>query len=325
MDSETANAERCHDRSGWYEAWYVTVNDPSTRRGFWVRYTTLRPAPETGIEAHAALWAFGFDHDEPSRNWAGRQVFPLTDLSSSSRPFRLGLADAAMGPDGCAGRLADRHGVARWQLEWRSRERLAFPFMDPRFQGLSSVANIGANPWLAVTGTIELGGRTTTLTDAFGGQQHTWGSRHALSWNWGFASGPDFWIDGVTSRVRSRLGRVIGGTAVGAVVAGQTFRYNGLLKVLGTPGAVSPIAWTAAARLGDRRLEVDIRPRREDLIGVTYTDPRGGRRYCYHSEVAELRLSLHRMGQPVAEIQRPAAAAFEYASETPLDGVPLAI
>jgi len=317
--------ERCRNRPGSYEAWYVTVNDPSTRRGFWIRYTTLQTDRAAAAPPHAALWAFGFDHDDPSLNWAGRQVFPLAALESTSRPFTLRLGDAVLGPDGCAGSLMGSRGVARWQLSWRPRDEAAFPFLNPRFEGLSSVSNIGARPSLAVSGTIELGGRAHTLVDANGGQQHTWGSSHALSWNWGFASGPDFWVDGVTSRVRSRLGRVLAATLVGAQVHQETFRCNGILDALRNPGSVAAEGWTARAQLGPRRLEVDIRPRRQDLIGVTYTDPRGGSRYCYHSEVADLRLVLSGPGGTVAEVQRPACAAFEYASGVPLEGVPLAI
>ena len=43
MSSDAANAARCQDRLGTYEAWYVTVNDGGGR-GFWIRYTTLNPA-----------------------------------------------------------------------------------------------------------------------------------------------------------------------------------------------------------------------------------------------------------------------------------------
>ena len=44
MDKEAANAARCEDRPGTYEAWYLTVSDPASRRGFWLRHTTLNPA-----------------------------------------------------------------------------------------------------------------------------------------------------------------------------------------------------------------------------------------------------------------------------------------
>lgn len=324
MDDEGANARRCQDRRGTYEAWFVTVNDPASRRGFWIRYTTLLPSPGSEIQAHSALWAFAFDHDDPGQNRGAKQMFPLGALQSGSRPFHLRLGDAAMDPGGCSGDLYSERGIARWQLRWQSREP-PFPFIDPRFQGISSVANIGARPALAVSGTIDIGDRSFHLERAPGGQQHTWGSSHALDWNWGFATGPDFWVDGASSRIRSRFGRVLTGTALGAGAGPESFRSNGLLKVLRNKGPISADGWVANARLGDRRLDVSIKPRRQDLIGVTYADPQGGARYCYHTEVADLALTLSRRGQTVIEINRPAAAAFEYASEAPLAGVPLVV
>jgi hypothetical protein len=322
MDEEVANARRCQGRAGTYEAWYVTFNDPSTRRGFWIRYTTLQPAPGMDAAAESALWAFAFYRDDPASNWGAKQSFPIEALQSGSRPFHLRLTGAEMKPDGCAGELRTERGVARWDLRWESREP-PFPFIDPRFQSLSSVANIAARPAIAVTGTIEIGGRTHRLDRAPGGQQHTWGASHALAWNWGFGSGTDYWVDGATSRVRSRLGRILTGTAVGAGAGGESFLYNGFLKVLSNRGPISPAGWTAAARLGDQRLKVSVTPRPEDLLGVTYADPAGGKRYCYHTEVADLELMLSRRDQLVADIKRPAAAAFEYASEVPLPGIRL--
>ena len=324
MDREAANAPRCQDRSGTYEAWYVTVSDPASRRGFWLRYTTLNPASTSGAEAHSALWAFAFDRDHPETNWGGKVTYPLGTLRVSSRPFRLRLEGAALDRDGSAGQVHTQLGSARWDLRWESREP-PFPFLRPRWQGLSSVANIGAQPALSVSGTVELNGRAHRLDAAPGGQQHTWGSSHALAWNWGFASGADFWVDGATSRVRSRLGRVIVGTAVGAQAGDHRFLFNGPVQVLRNRGPISPDGWRAVARLGDRALAVAIKPRPEDLIGATYVDPRGGSRYCYHTEVADLELRLTRGSETLAHINRPASAAFEYAYETPLAGVALTV
>jgi hypothetical protein len=324
MDREAANAPRCQDRRGTYEAWYVTVSDPAVRRGFWIRYTTLNPAPGVAAEADSALWAFAFDRDHPENNWGGKVTFPLRALRTSSRPFGLRLEGAALDRDGCSGQIHTERGSAIWDLRWESREP-PFPFLRPRWQVLSSVANIGVQPALVVSGTVEVGGRVLRLEAAPGGQQHTWGSSHALAWNWGFASGPDFWVDGATSRVRSRLGRVIVGSAIGAQAGAQRFLFNGPIQVLRNRGPIAAHEWKGAARLGDRSLSVTIKTRPEDLIGVTYVDPRGGNRYCYHSEVADLDLRMTRGSETLAHINRPASAAFEYASETPLAGVPLTI
>jgi hypothetical protein len=65
---------------------------------------------------------------------------------------------------------------------------------------------------------------------------------------------------------------------------------------------------------------VAILPRLEDLIGVIYDDPTAGRRFCYHTEVADLELTLG--GRT---IRQEAAAAFEYASTEPLTGLPLTL
>lgn len=321
MNADAANASRCQDRPGTYEAWYVTVADPRRRRGFWIRYTTLNPAAGVPTEGHSALWAFAFDHDDPSANWGAKALFPLRALRIESRPFAVRLQNAALSRDRCSGELHSERGSARWDLRWTSREP-PFPFLRPRWQALSSVANIGAQPALTVSGTIEINGQIHTLEGAPGGQQHTWGSSHALSWNWGFASGQDFWVDGATSRVRSRVGRVLVGTAVGALAGDQRFLFNGPVQVLRNRGPISAEGWSAQARLGDRVLSVSVKPRREDLIGVTYMDPRGGTRFCYHTEVADLELRLTRHHETLAQVTQPAGAAFEYASELPLPGLP---
>lgn len=316
MNADDANRVRCQDRPGTYEAWYLTLND-GAGHGFWIRYTTFNPAPGVSVEAHSALWAFAFDRDNPSANWGAKSVFPLRDLRVESNPFAIHLDGAILTHNGCAGELRSQRGSARWNLSWSSREA-PFPFLQPRWQGLSSVANIGAHPALSVSGTIEINGRDHRLDDAPGGQQHTWGSSHALAWNWGFSSGSDYWVDGATSRVRSRFGRVLVGTALGAASKGERFLFNSPLQVLRNRGPISADGWLAEARIGDRVLNVSVKPRREDLIGVTYADPRGGSRYCYHTEVADLELRVSKGNESLAEVKHPGGAAFEFASEAPL-------
>jgi hypothetical protein len=323
MESDAANAARSRSRSGTYEAWYVTVADPARRKGYWIRYTAFNPARQGAEhEAHAALWAFRFDHDDPSANWGAKELFPLGDLQAQSRPFVLRIGAAQLAHDGCAGDVHSERGTMSWDLRWDSREQ-PFPFVRPPWDALSSVANVGAQPALKVSGTIDVNGTRVRLENVPGGQQHTWGSSHALEWNWGFASGPDFWMDGATSRVRSRLGRELVGTAVGAHIREQRFLLNGLMQVLGTRGPIDSDSWTAEAKLGSRRLHVKVTPRRSDLIGVTYADPLGGSRVCYHTEVADLELRITQGEQVLARIRRPASAAFEYGAESPVQGLPV--
>ncbi len=306
-----------------YEAWYVSLADPARRQGYWIRYTSFNPIRRGAEdEAHSAIWAFRFDHDDPGANWGAKESFPLAELQVQSRPFVLRLGSALLAHDGCTGDVHSERGTMSWDLHWDSRER-PFPFVRPPWGSISSVANIGAQPAIKVSGTIDFNGKRVHVENVPGGQQHTWGSSHALEWNWGFASGPDFWMDGGTSRVRSRLGRELSGTVVGAHIREQRFLLNGLAQVLRTRGPIDADSWRAEARLGPRRLHVQVTPRRSDLMGVTYADPRGGSRVCYHTEVADLELRLTQGEQVLARIRRTASAAFEYGTESPVPGLPV--
>ena len=306
MDFEAANSPRVLRRRPGYEAWFLTVNDLEKRRGFWFRYTYHL----AGAESQCALWAFSFHRDDPSLNTAAKAVLPAEEMQLRT-PFRLQVGDSHLDGTSCRGSFKG----ASWELAWEPGAA-PFPFLKPPWEPISSVGNVAAQPRLRVSGKVRLGDRTYTLKDAYGGQQHTWGATHALEWNWGYAAGPWGWMDGATSRVVSRLGRELRGTAAGALVEGDRFALNGPLKVLRNPGSISPREWLAELETRRHALRVSVRPRTEDLVGVTYQDPAGGVRYCYHTEVADLRLSLG--GKAVVAA---AAAAFEYASEKPLDGV----
>jgi hypothetical protein len=324
LDLDQANATRCDGRAGTYEAWYITFAHPARRLGYWIRYTTFHPARGVQAEAHSALWAFRFDHEDPTRNWGGRATFPLDALQVQKRPFALRLEDALLVHNGCSGEIETEQGRMSWDLRWDSREG-PFPFMRAPWHSLSSVSNIAVQPAIKISGTIAVNGEVVHLEHVPGGQQHTWGSRHALEWNWGFASGDDFWIDGATSRVRSRFGRELVGTAIGAHARQQRFLFNGPIHVLRSHGPIGVDSWTVQVKHGSRQLHVEVRPRRSDLVGVTYADPHGGSRVCYHTEVADLEMRLTEGDAILARIRRPAATAFEYASESPLPGLPVLI
>ncbi len=322
MDAAAANAPRTLGAPG-YEAWYVTVQQPDARRGFWLRYSTLRPSPGSNAEPHAGVWAISFDRDHPERNRAVKETHELGGLAFPAGGVQV--AGSELGSDGCRGTVAGKQGGAEWELTWRRRSE-PFAYLDPRFQFLSTVSNIAAAPSLEVSGRIAFGAEEHRLEAAPGTQQHTWGRSHALLQNWACAPGLGDdgagWLAGATVRARSRLGRAVGGTALGLRLAGRSLDFNRPLQVLRTPGHVSAEGWRTDVRHGPLSVNVSVTPRRQDLIGVTYTDPDGSRRICYHTEVADLEITLSERGVPVGRAARSAACGFEYQSEGPLPGLP---
>ena len=310
MDPTRANAPWLEPGRPGYEAWYVTVNQASAGRGFWFRYTRFQPRRGLDVEPHSAVWAFSFHREDPALNTAAKDAHPLSALTVARWPFEVRLGDGGLSLNGCRGRAGD----TTWDLKWEPAGGPAsFSFLRPPWQALSMVGNLGAQLRLRVSGSVRAGGREYTLAGEPGGQQHTYGISHAFRWNWGYASGDWGWVDGATSRVPSRLGRVLAGTTLGASLEGEEFRLDTPWRMLLEPGQISPDGWRAD--LG--RIRLAILPRRADLIGVTYDDPTVGKRICYHTELADLELTLG--GRT---IRREAAAAFEYASTEPLPGLP---
>ncbi len=122
MDSDGANSERCHGRTGTYEAWFLTFAVPATRQGYWIRYTSFNPAAGIQADAHSALWAFRFDHENPGANWGAKESFPLSSLQVQNRPFALRLDDALLRDGGCSGEVNSERGRMAWDLRWDSRE-----------------------------------------------------------------------------------------------------------------------------------------------------------------------------------------------------------
>ena len=333
MNADQANSPRTLGKAGTYEVWYVTASLPAERRGFWIRYSTFRPRPGLDLEPHCALWAFSFHHDDPSRNSAAKAVFPISAFSAASSGFDVQIGASTLDSHGCRGAFETDTGEAHWDLRWHSLAA-PFAFLEGPLARVASAHNIAANPALEISGKLEVGGVEYRLDKTSGGQQHTWGSRHALEWNWGYASGfghdNGAWFDGVTTRVRSSLGRLMKGTSVGAHFREISFKQNHGLSVVRSPGAIDPNRWDLEIAKGGLILVATVRPRPEDLIGVTYQDPQGGTRVCYHSEVADLVLSIHKGTRSMSVESLPsialathlAAAAFEYASESALAGLP---
>jgi hypothetical protein len=323
------NAPRFTGRAGAYEVWYVTVNEPGDGVGAWIRYTTFSPAPRVAAEPYAALWAAIFTPGRPPL--AGRAKFPLKAFSSTTHPFWICVGEAELNDAGCRGSFESDTAEFAWDLRWQS---LAEPvaFLPRLIEIVSPVFQAGSHPALTVEGSLTVNGETFRFEHASGSQQHTGGTTHALEWNWGhcsrLADEPRNWFGGVTALARRRGPIELAGTLAGLETAGGRQVFNSTAKVLVGRRQMSVQEWRP--QTGDRRvvLRARVRPRPQELVGVTYDDPQGGTRTCYHSETADLDVWLERRAksgsETLFEAHERRAAAFEYGSSQAVPGLPLA-
>jgi hypothetical protein len=329
-----ANALRWDGGPGHYEVYYVTLTDPATGTGVWVRYTMC--APLDGA-AESALWLVAMARG--GERVARRAVFPASELEALYGPFRLRLAGADLSDRGAAGDIGDD---AAWELSWEPRLG-PYAFVHPLVAraGVAQTELVLAHADLAITGTVRLGDRVLELDGARGAQAHLWGRRHAARWAWTHsndfrsAAGEarrDTFVDAVSVHVE-RLGRELGpSTPVVGRFRGEDFAATDPLALVRARSRFGPSAWRFEAHAGKRKIVGEVDAPRETLAGVTYHDPDGRPAYCVNSEVASMRLAVWdrtargRFGWTLRDsLMADGRAHFEYGQRAPVAGIELLV
>jgi hypothetical protein len=330
----SANVLRWNGEPGHYEVYYVTLTDPGTGVGVWLRYTMVAPLP--GEEATCALWFLAMDpRDGRSPTFGRKATFPVAAMHAARDPFKLTLDRATLTDGGVEGTLED----ISWELRWSPAPRV-YEHVHPALQRLGVAQTVLVLPGadLSIDGTIEFAGERLELSGARGGQAHLWGSKHARNWAWVHCNdfttldgepAPDVFVDGV-SVVVNRFGRDVGpSTPVVARIDGEDFESTSPLRVTVNPSTFSLTGWRFEAVAGRRKLVGEVDADRALLAGVTYHDPDGELAYCYNGETASMRLHVYERARQVGgwALRRTLKSAgrvhFEYAQRTPVPDLPL--
>ncbi len=336
--SRSANALRWSGQPGHYEVYYVTLNDPGTGVGLWIRYTMLAPVAGRTEEPTCALWFAVMDPSPGAREpvLARKVSFPIERLDAHGDPFRLDLDGACLTDGSMAGAVKD----AWWELRWVPAARAHRP-VHPALERLGLAQTVLALPHasVAIEGSVGFGERRIDFANARGGQAHLWGTKHATSWAWARCSdlvSPDgdpaseSFFDGV-SAVVTRIGRQIGpNTPMVGRLAGRELRSTSPLRILANRSRFNADGWEFEARGAALKVVGAVSARREQLVGVTYHDPDGQEAYCYNSETASVKLEVYerrpRTGWAHAGTYiSPDRCHFEYAQRTPVPGLELMI
>ena len=321
------NAIQWDGRPGHYEVYYLTLTDPGSGIGLWIRYTML--APLSGAPS-AALWFLAMD---PNSGVIGRkQTFEIAQLEHSAEPFELRIGDATLTDCGMRGAFDD----VTWDLQWRPGR--SYEHVRRELRPIASTVLVLPNADVAVSGTVSLPGSELALADVRGGQAHLWGRKHSPRWAWVHCNdfqtlhgeaARDTFVDGVSVFV-PRFGREFGpATPFVGRIDGEDFRSTTALRVITNRSTFALTGWRFEAVAGGRKLIGEVDADREQLAGVTYHDPDGELAYCYNGETASMRLHVYERARQVGgwahrtTLIAPGRAHFEYAQRTPVPGIAL--
>jgi hypothetical protein len=335
--SRGANALRWTGQPGHYEVYYVTLTDPASGVGLWIRYTMLAPLAQQGEQPTCALWFLMMDPrpEAQQATLARKGTYGIDRLAAGQDPFRLDIAGASLTDGRIEGALEDVWWDLRWQPA-RSPHKPVHPALERL--GVAQTVLVLPHADVAIEGSVGIAGRRIDITDARGGQAHLWGSKHATTWAWARCNdllstdgelAPGTFFDGV-SVVVTRAGRSVGpNTPMVGRLSGRDFGSTSPLRIMRNRSRFTVDGWEFEA--SDRSLKVagSVSARRDQLAGVTYHDPDGQEAYCYNSETASLELEVYeRSGwrgawSPAGTYRSQGRCHFEYAQRTPVPGLEL--
>ncbi len=318
-DAESANITQWDGRKGHYEVYFLKFNHVRTSTGFWIRYTLLAPLNGSPI---AELWAIFFDANDPSKNNAVKNTFPVSRVVVKKDVFFLGIGDALMTHTGAHGRITGDDGSMSWDLRFDPVAGLYRHFpADWMYRApLPSTKVVSPNFSIKVYGSIEVNGKIYNCDGEPGQQSHLWGTKHAAQWTWANAT---LFSEDETAIFECLSARINIGSLLSPALTlfflrykGKDYYLNGLISLLRNSVDGSLPAWRFHSGYHALRLSGEIRAPLESFIGVEYTDPDGAKLWCYNTEVATLHLEVDVPGTKTGTLTSPGFSALEFVSRS---------
>ncbi|MEW6734904.1 MAG: tocopherol cyclase family protein [Acidobacteriota bacterium] len=321
-------------RTGHYEVWFITLNDPISGCGFWFRYTidvrqgTTQPEP--------GLWGCFFHAHDHNKTFGLRRSFPASawQTSNASEGLVIGIGQNALHNSRLYGRLAEGGRSISWDLKLEPATE-TFQHIDPLARDLFKPKTLICAPNLAVkfSGRVEVNGEEFQLEKAVGCQQHIWGSKHTESWAWAhcnfFENEPDAVFEGLAARPKRGPFTMPPLTLAYLRYRGEHFYFNKIRHLIMARNRFGDFEWQFTTGDSLIRLYGEASALTNNMLQVEYPDPDGARTFCLNSEIGSLTLNLERRSrrftkwQPFAKLISSGTTHFERASRIRQPLVPL--
>lgn len=321
--SEQDNQLRWDGRKpGFYEVYYLKVNDPRVGIAAWLRYTLL--APQRG-DPVAEIWGFFFHRNQPAENAGLKATYPWSETRVEQIPFRFATRSAELTHAEARGELVGGGRRLRWDLRWEPNAAtvrlLPFRWMYegpfPRTKVLSPNFDI------RLSGFLEVDDRVYPLAGAPGQQAHLWGTRHAARWVWGhcnaFVEDAEAVFEGLSAQIQLGPLPLPMLTLFVLRLDGRMIFMNGLSAMIRNRSQAEIGVWRFAGQGPGIRIQGEASTSLEHLVGAIYTDPDGSRRWCHNTKVGDLRLTIHQRsegGWHRKELTAPGTCALEWVGRT---------
>ena len=318
--SEEDNRPHWDGRPGHYEVWFLTLVDPLTGTGYWIRSSLL--APDRG-EPSAGVWFARFDRSDPDRTFGIHHRVSAWSVGSDT--FRVRIGGAEMGSGYARGSLDEGGRKVAWDLSFPTEAPTYRPLPRALYLGgVASTKPLSPNVDTRASGTISVDGEPVEIASAPAQQGHVYGTRHAERWVWAHCA--DFLdetavVHAMTAQARRGPVTTPFTTFIGVQWHGRWIRLG---KISGRRD-FSLGVWRIRAQNRLYRLAGRIEVPPQAMLRATYHDPDGTPRYCHNSEISSCRLALFerraRGYEEVALLESNGTTHAEWAGRTPASAV----
>lgn len=301
----------------YYESRFIRANDAARAQALWLRSTLLLPTAGPPV---ADAWVMVFDPDGEG-NRALKQPYPIdqSDYRYDSWTARIGettIDDRAA----CGSVTSDRS--ARWDLRITPGDDQPVKLLTERGYKAKfpTAKTMVRHPLAGFDGTVELDDVRFQVDGWTGSVNHNWGRRHTPAYAFGQVCGFDDEPKSSLEIVTARAG--IGPVSLPAATLfvlrhdGREVSVRSVMATRRTRAEYQPFSWRFGARVDGVTLDGELTADPQDVIGLTYTDTDGDKKYCYNSALATCRIRLSGNGITEVELIATRRAMFEILTDT---------
>lgn len=303
------------EKRGWYEVFFLLLNDVQQDLALWLRWVVVAPRDRRHSPT-AAVWGIASRRGRPAI--AVREEFPIGQW-----------ADQLLTSVGTDGKIGES---LHWQLSWLDHHtpEYLYPHTWMYRAPWPKTKYAAPMPALRISGEIGIGTDHYHLNAVPGYVGHLWGTQMAEAWAWlqcdTFADAPGARLEALSARVK--VGPIITRPLTLATLHldNQTYTFNRLRHWCAAT-EWSAAGWRMETVDQRYRLHVECDAPKSEVSGLTYLAPDSSRRYCYHTDFADVRVELaERRGGAwcvLHQFHARHSARFETVSRAPNPLLPL--
>lgn len=305
-------------KEGFYEAYFVQVNDPVSGMAWWFRYSILVPKKGRGLP-YAATWAVQYDMSGARGPIAMKHICPLSHYKVEKDRFILYIEDGFLTNSHSTGKIKHGDRSLQWDVQWVPISENFIHFPESWYSSPFPRSKLVSPHWATTgNGFIRWNDGEFYLKDALIHVGHVWGTSHSKRWVWtrshGFEEDPRMVFEAIFVPLFGPFGLAkcwlnVDGKIERFTKAGCDWHLKSFQNE-----HLWPFEFSGNGHHVSGKVTVDP----SQVAGITYHDPDGSRRYCYNSKVATINLTLKKDGEST-HLTAQNTAAFEVCLPKQLD------